>query len=370
MAMKILAAADLHLGMKFSGYPEVQAELSGARFTALKRLIETANREECSLFLIAGDLFDRVTVSRKDIMRTTSLLNEFQGELVALLPGNHDFFSSGGALWKNFSESAGDRVLLLKQQQVYDLQPYGLSVKLYAAPCSSKHSSVNGLAGFSPLKERDEKLLYLGIAHGSLAGISFDSQGDYFPMTVEELEKLGLDLWVVGHTHNQYPAAEREEAAFIIPGTPEPDGFDCRHGGKAWLLEVAPDNKIKKKSLNTGTYRFSREDIEVDGNSDLEELFSRYREADMTNTLSDVNLSGRLPREKITMLRKLIKELEESLFRIRIDDSQVAEEITPDLVDHEFTQGSFPYLLLKGLIEDGDPEALQAAYALLEEVRA
>ena len=47
MAMKILAAADLHLGMKFSGYPEVQAQLSGARFTALKRLIETANREDC-----------------------------------------------------------------------------------------------------------------------------------------------------------------------------------------------------------------------------------------------------------------------------------------------------------------------------------
>jgi len=348
----------------------VQAELSGARFTALKRLIERANREECSLFLIAGDLFDRVTVSRKDIIRTTSLLNEFQGDLVALLPGNHDFFSSGGALWKNFAESAGDRVLLLKQQQVYDLQPYGLAVKLYAAPCTSKHSRVNGLAGFSPLKERDEKLLYLGMAHGSLAGISFDSQGDYFPMTLEELEKLGLDLWVVGHTHNQYPVNEREETVFIIPGTPEPDGFDCKHGGKAWLLEAAPDNKIKKKSLNTGTYRFSREDIEVDGDSDLEELFSGYRDAGMANTLSDVSLRGRLPGEKMNMLRKLIQELEESLFRIRIDDSRVAEEITPDLVDHEFTQGSFPYLLLKGLLEDGDPEALQAAYALLEEVKA
>jgi len=71
MQIKILAAADLHLGMKFSGYPEVQSELCEARFDTLKSLVEEANSEQCGLFIIAGDLFGRVMVSKKDIMRTT-----------------------------------------------------------------------------------------------------------------------------------------------------------------------------------------------------------------------------------------------------------------------------------------------------------
>ena len=79
--LKILASADYHLGMKFAGYPSVQKQLAEARFLSLKRLVDTANESECALFLIAGDLFDRVSVSAKEVRRAAELLNGFQGRL-------------------------------------------------------------------------------------------------------------------------------------------------------------------------------------------------------------------------------------------------------------------------------------------------
>lgn len=371
MALKILATADLHLGMKFSGYPVVQSELTEARFKALKGLVEKANQEGCNLFIIAGDLFDRVKVAKQDIVRTAAILENFQGELLAVLPGNHDFHvGSAGTLWQSFREKAGDRVIVLDKQQVYDLNHYGLKVKLYAGPCDSKHSKENAVSRFSPSQRDDKNTLHIGVAHGSMAGMSPDAQGNYFPMKQAELEKLGLDFWIVGHTHYQYPTPDSADAFLFIPGSPEPDGFDCRHEGKAWIIDVQEDNQITKISVSTGTYRFHQEEVNLGKNPDLEMLFAKFLSADFEKTLVRLTLTGRLSKESMLALQEITRNLEHSLFWIRIDDSQVIEEITSDTVEAEFTQGSFPYLLLKKLIEEQDYDALQAAYDLIQEAKS
>ncbi|MBW2122557.1 MAG: metallophosphoesterase, partial [Deltaproteobacteria bacterium] len=61
-----------------------------ARFDALKRCVDIANEEACDLFVVGGDLFDRVSVAKRETQRAASILAEFQGKLVAVLPGNHD----------------------------------------------------------------------------------------------------------------------------------------------------------------------------------------------------------------------------------------------------------------------------------------
>lgn len=52
------------------------------------------------------------------------------------------------------------------------------------------------------------------------------------------------------------------------------------------------------------------------------------------------------------------------------DDSTVAVEITPDVIDQEFTQDSFPHRLLTELARlDEDAEALQIGYEMIQEVK-
>ncbi|MFW6149514.1 MAG: metallophosphoesterase family protein, partial [Atribacterota bacterium] len=124
MTIKIFHTADLHLGMRFAGYPEIQDKLINSRYETLENMVAIANKEKCDLFVISGDMFDRVTMKVNEIFRAVKALDEFDGELIIILPGNHDFYIKDSNLWDEFSKHAGDRVLVLKEPGVYDLSQH------------------------------------------------------------------------------------------------------------------------------------------------------------------------------------------------------------------------------------------------------
>ena len=362
MNLKILATADLHLGMRFSAYPEVQTKLSEARFQTLNRLVQTANREQCHLLVIAGDLFDRLKTPQEQIVRAVELINEFQGNLAAVLPGNHDYYGgSSGTLWKTFREHIGDRVLVLDSMQSYDLAHYGLKARLYPGPCHSKYSKVDAVSWIAANRK---DAFNIGVAHGSIDGVTPDTAGSYFPMRRSELEKLGLDLWIVGHTHT---VPQQDSGSLYLPGCPEPDGFDCRHTGQALILELDEGGKINARTVNTGVYRFYREEIDLGRDCEISTVFDRFKTAGFERALLKLAVKGRLSKPDRAVLNTAIEQLGRSAFWARIDDSEVGEEITSGTVEAEFTQGSFPYRLLEKLIEEGDLDTLQAAYDLIQE---
>jgi len=380
MELRILATADLHLGMRFGGYPELQADLTEARFSALERLVAQGNGRECRLLIVAGDLFHRLNLPQRDIQRAADALNEFHGEAVAVLPGNHDYYTGdSGSLWKNFRDRADGHVLLLTEPRAYDLADYNLPVRLYPGPCTSKHSRENALGWLAAEDgvKRKDGALRIGVAHGSLDGVSPDTQGEYYPMRLAELQSYGLDLWVLGHTHRP-PAADGlrpdADACLFIPGTPEPDGFDCEHAGSALLLRLE-HGKVRAERLDTGTYRFRRETLEVAaeepeaGRRPPSAAFARYFDAEYERTLLRLTLRGSLDAEALRRVRAEVDRLKRTIPWLETDDAELRERITAEKVEGEFARGSFSWLLLRRLLEAGETEALEQAYELIREVR-
>jgi DNA repair exonuclease SbcCD nuclease subunit len=365
MALRVLATADLHLGMRFGGYPPLlQADLTEARFAALENLVRQGNARECHLLIVAGDLFHRLSLSKREIQRAADALNEFQGEAVAVLPGNHDYYPGDtGSLWKSFRDKADGHVLLLTEPQAYDLAHCNLPVRLYPGPCTSKHSHLNALGWLAGL-QRAEGPLAIGVAHGSLEGVSADTQGEYFPMRRAELESYGLDLWVLGHTHR--PPSDTDPRLFI-PGTPEPDGFDCERAGSALLLQIE-EGRARAERLDTGTYRFRRETLEV-GAEEPEAAFARYFTSEYERTLLRLTLRGSLGAEALRRVRTEAERLKQAVAWLETDDTELRERITLEKVEAEFARGSFSCLLLERLLKAGETDALEQAYELIREVR-
>ncbi len=370
MSLKLFLTSDVHLGMKFSRYPEVKENLADMRFSTLNGLVNKANDEKCNLFVVAGDLFDKTSVSRKDITRTAQMLGDFQGDLVAVLPGNHDYVSGGkGDLWSVFEENISDNVKVLKSKTVEPLQHYDLDVNIYPAPCNSKHSSENCIDWIKDEPKDEDVLYHIGIAHGSLQGFSPDFDGRYFPMTSTQLRESGLDLWLMGHTHIQYPETFGPRDRIFYPATPEPDGFDCRHEGKAWIIEMDENKNIKAESISTGHFYFM--DVEVALNYDSKiELLSSLLPQKRSNLLLKLKLKGRLSEEEHEKIKDIRGTLSD-LFYFEPDYSEVTQAINPGFISREFTEGSFPHALLSKLsIEENDQEALQIAYELMKELKA
>jgi DNA repair exonuclease SbcCD nuclease subunit len=371
MAIKIFHTADLHLGMRFAGYPEIQNELINARYETLEKMVAIANKEECDLFVIAGDLFDRVTVKAKEISMAVKILNEFNGELVIVLPGNHDYYTSDSSLWENFSQLAGDRILVLKEPKIYDLSNYHLDAVVFGCPCSSKHSAENML-GWIKSNSINSDLLKIGIAHGSLEGVSPDFDKTYYPMTNKELESIGLDLWLLGHTHLPWPERPDGKSRVFISGTPEPDGFDCKHEGSAYIIKIESPSKRKVQRIVTGKYRFLIKQILLHNEDSIKRMEDEYCKEEYQNTILRLILKGRLKKEELTKVKEATKSIGEKVLYLEVIQEELNEEITSELINSEFTQDSFPHQLLLSLLkeeEDVSTKALQKAYDMIREIK-
>lgn len=374
MPLTIFHTSDLHLGMKFAGYEgAVRDALVEARFNCLYRLVQIANERKCNLFVVAGDLFERTDVLKGDILRTVQMLAGFEGHLVAILPGNHDYAApDGSGLWATFREKGGDNLLILDQRHPVDLMDYGMDAVLYPCHCTAKHSAENATSWI-----RDQVIIagrkhHIGIAHGSIEGVSPDFNADYYPMDRAALETGRVPLWLLGHTHIRYPTTPpgRGDRIFYA-GTPEPDGFDCCHPGSAWIHELADDGTRNSTPLATGEYLFRHDFVALAGAADVDNIKTRYSDEACRKLLLKLRLAGRVPAEVIAQLSEVRREVERLVFWLKIDDTGVTRHITNDDIDAAFTTDSFPHRLLRKLVKvDDDSDALQEAHRLIQEVKA
>jgi exonuclease SbcD len=77
--LKIFHTGDNHIGLKFNKYTGAKETLIEARFTTLEKMVCHANEKKCDLFVVAGDLFDMLSVKKDDICRVARILNLFSG---------------------------------------------------------------------------------------------------------------------------------------------------------------------------------------------------------------------------------------------------------------------------------------------------
>jgi len=371
VALKVFHTGDLHLGMLYlsRGYPEeIRQELMEARFRTLEQMVEKANQEECQLFIVAGDLFERLKIKEEQILRAAQALSGFSG-VCAVLPGNHDYYTPSSFLWERFREYSADNIVLLFDSRPYSLKDYGLDAVLYPAPCKVKHSQENNIKWIFDLPERPEARWHIGLAHGTVEGYSPDFNRNYFPMREEELISLGLHFWFLGHTHGRIP--DRDEfvnSTFAYCGTPEPDGFDCRHEGSAWIILLDDGVNVEGKTVVTGSYRFKDLEKTVSTAEEIEKLIRQLTEKGKS-TLVRLKLRGTLPREDFENRHNWREDMKERLLYLEWDDTQLQMEINQSTITGLFPEGSFPYLLLERLAEGENQKALQLAYMLMKEVK-
>jgi len=365
--IQIFHIADLHLGLHFRNHPEAQETLAEARYRTLQKVVNLANERKANILAIAGDLFDRTGMQVGEIQKTVQAVNQFEGNVVLVLPGNHDYITADSSLWDRFKKEAKDHVVVLDKNEPFDLSGFGLEAVVYPGPCRSKHSSENAIGWVSEI-EKDPSLLHIGIAHGSIKGVSPDFDQQYFPMTVNELKTAGVDIWLMGHTHITWPEKPDKNDIIFNPGTLEPDGFDCKHEGRAFLHTIDDQKKISSEILSTGTYRFVQENEQINSPSDLEQLLKKYEDPTFNHTVLDLTVTGKLDPDVYETWKQQRQNLRDAVLELKLNDTGVRRKVTAEQIHKEFPEGSFPQLLLSSLSDSEDE--LQMAYELIREVQS
>lgn len=363
MSLKIFHTGDIHIGMKFNSYENVKEDLVEARFLALENMINKSNELNTDIFVVAGDLFNNIQVRKRDINRTVKILDKFNGACVLVLPGNHDYDNGVIELWQDFTNIPSEKVLLINEERPYILDDYDLDVVIYPGPCHSKHSEENNLQWIKNKGLVESGKYHIGIAHGALEGLSPDMEGNYYYMTMDELNSIPMDAWLIGHTHIPYPLKDEISNHRIYnAGTPEPDGLDFKDEGGGWFISLE-DKDISARRIITGDYRFFDKEFELDSDEDLDNIERWVLEDKPQKKIIRLNLNGSISKEAYENLHEFKRNLESKVFHLIIEDSKLRPKINKEIIESEFTNGSFPYEFLNGLIHD--EEALQIAYDLL-----
>ena len=370
-SLRIFHTSDVHLGLKFtrSTYElATQDALVAARINTLATMVDLANKNQCDLFVIAGDLFDTIRVTKKLVKAAAEVLRQCEG-VVVTLPGNHDYLNtSDDELWSTFEEHLGEGHILLQSDDPCDLRRLDLNVVIYPGICRSKHSEANAIGWIKDAVEIDVGVVRIGVAHGSLDGLSPDFDGKYFPMTRAELENSGMHAWLLGHTHIRFPDKESGKGdRLFFPSVPEPDGFDCDHDGFAWIIDVQDNGNVSYESIQTGTFRFQRIDVVLNSENDFDQLRKQFKKMRPAQDLVKLSLSGRVPGDLFDSLANLENELADCVFHLEMKSESMLREIDATEIDKEFTEGSFPHQLLRQLASESDALAVQIAYELIEE---
>lgn len=190
-------------------------------------------------------------------------------------------------------------------------------------------------------------------------------------MTRKELKSFGLDLWLLGHTHLLWPENPDKNSRILIPGTPEPDGFDCKHQGNAFVITLESLSSIRAQKITTGEYRFLVDQVLLSDENSIDHMKKEYTQKKYYNVVLRLILKGRLKKEDLEKVEEAIKSIRDNVLLLQINRDELNEEITTELINSEFTEGSFPHQLLLSLLEDKEEissKALQKAYDMIREI--
>ena len=187
-------------------------------------------------------------------------------------------------------------------------------------------------------------------------------------MTLDELHSTPMDLWLLGHTHITYPFNSSVTSEKIFnPGTPEPDGLDCKHEGNAWLISIDRDKNISGNRVTTGTYKFIDKEYVIKQREELDEILQELLNHNPKKTVARIALKGRVDEDVFNYRQEVYKSIEGAIAYLIKDDDNLGIKVTSEKIHREFTDSSFPQQLLLALADDED--TLQLAYELIMEVK-
>lgn len=355
MRLRILHTADNHIGLSFNQYPEAARErLIEERFASLDRMVITANDRKAHFMVVAGDLFDKTTVTKAQVERAVKILGKFEGEAVLVLAGNHDFCEGPDSkLWKQFRSAAdGTCVLALTEPGTKDFEIEDYKVRFYACPCPSKHGREHTIGWVADV-EKPADMLHIGIAHGNVEGLGLDADQRYFNMADSDFRNAGLHTWLLGHIHVPAPIpGTTGKPLYFMPGIHTPDSVKCSHPGHAWWIELDADGTCRHEQLTTGEIRFVRMNLDLNHSNDIRELRKKCESLDPPHTILDLQLTGRLREEETAELNAMLSEISPPFLNFS-QDREIAQVLDAAAISKRFPEGTLPSALLQALLSDG-----------------
>ncbi|MDR3711534.1 MAG: DNA repair exonuclease [Puia sp.] len=280
MPLRILAAADLHLGRVSSGLPGDALTLS--TIAAWDKMVEWAITNQVDAISLSGDVVDKDNgyyESTGPLQRGFTRLGEADIH-VFLVAGNHDY-----RVLPSLIGSQYQHVHLLGRNGTWEVYPFTRKEETvqflgWSYPSQYVPTSPLPLPGTMAL---DPNSPVVGLLHGDLENI-----GSYYcPVGHNELVGVGVGTWILGHIHMP--------GEWYLPGTSihYPGSLQAMSakepGAHGFLLLTFDKGNKTVQKIPFSTVRYQSLDVDITGAERQENVWEL-----LTKTIAD-DTRGWLP---------------------------------------------------------------------------
>jgi hypothetical protein len=287
---RVLHLADLHLGYRPDLPAPLQEEVCRERNGVLKAAVDLAldPRQEISMVLIAGDLFDNHQPEAFLVEETIRELGRLEaaGIRVVTVPGNHDEITYNDAVYRREARRwPGLLVTEPMPAKVATLNINGDACHLMAMAYTGGVSRVDGpLKDFPPAGEDG---VNLAVFHGSL---DWDGGERSLPLDGEALAAAGYDYIALGHIHRggqKHLGRGRACYAGMVAGRSFADP-----GTGSWTIVTLGDGPARVEQVPAQVTPWRVVEVDVTAFHEPEELEAAIRESLDPGALMQVRLVG------------------------------------------------------------------------------
>lgn len=326
--VRILHCADLHFDTPFN---ELSKDISSASKEELlevfKSIIDLAIKEEIEVLLIAGDVFDNLTVNKSTLFFISNQLIRIPNVKVFISPGNHDPYNE-----KSFYNIIKwpSNVYIFKGQLDYK-EVEELNLVIWGAGFRNSYENESLLSNIAI----DKSKINIMVMHGELE--SGSTNNEYNPIYLDDIENSNLDYIALGHRHKFSGILKRGITSYAYSGCPQGRGFD-EEGEKGVIIGEVYIGGVKLKFLPICKRKYNNIEIDISDINTYDELVTKILSSvskdEVKRDFYKIILKGEL-REHFSLNEKILKDkLKNEFYYIKIvNNSSIAinlEEISND----------------------------------------
>lgn len=320
--VKIVHTADLHFDTPFNEVDDKQRAINKEELKEVfKNIINFCKEKQVDILLLAGDIFDNLTLSGETIHFIENVFNDIKETRVFISPGNHDPYNNK-SFYKLIKWPENVYIFKDKLEKVYIKE---LETNVWGAAFNEKYVRESLIKGFS----QNNKEINIMVIHGEISS-SIDGN-EYNPITLKDIKESGMDYIALGHRHNFSGILKEGNTSYSYSGCPQGRGFD-ENGDKGIIYGYVAKGAVELNFIKTCKRNYEEIYVDVSNSFGYEELrekiLNTIKEEDRKNNLYKIILKGEVS-EKFHIEEKVLKSklINDFYFCKIVDKTSIALDI-------------------------------------------
>ena len=320
--VKIVHTADLHFDTPFNEVDDKQRAINKEELKEVfKNIINFCKEKQVDILLLAGDIFDNLTLNRETIYFLENVFNNIKETRVFISPGNHDPYNNN-SFYKLIKWPENVYIFKDKLEKVYIKE---LETNVWGAAFNEKYVRESLIRGFS----QNNKEINIMAIHGE---ISSSSEGnEYNTITLKDIKESGMDYIALGHRHNFSGILKEGNTFYSYSGCPQGRGFD-ETGDKGIIYGYVSKGAVELSFIKTCKRNYEEVYVDISNLFGYEEVIKKIldviKEEDRKNNLYKIILKGEVS-EKFHIEEKVLKSklVKDFYFCKVVDKTSIALDI-------------------------------------------